>query len=119
LWQVAKQRTYHRLFNRRMLDSFPMRDGNLDQYADAIERWAPEVIVSYVTPIVRLSEWMVRTGRVIKGVKSVLGASEALHQHHRTLIEAAFPGAVAYDTYGCREFMLIASECECRDGLHV
>lgn len=118
-WQVAKERTYHRLFNRRMLDSFPMRDDNLDQYADAIERWAPEVIVSYVTPIVRLSEWMVRTGRVIKGVKSVLGASEALHQHHRTLIEAAFPGAVAYDTYGCREFMLIASECECRDGLHV
>src|SRR5690606_6709190 len=33
--------------------------------------------------------------------------------------EAAFPGAKAYNTYGCREFMLIACEAEDRDGLLV
>ena len=117
--RVSKDGLYHRLFNRRMLDTFPMRDDNLHEYAEAIERWRPEVIVSYVSPIVRLAQWLVDNGRGIEGVTSVLGASEALHEHQRALIEAAFPGARAYNTYGCREFMLIASECGCRDGLHV
>ena len=49
----------------------------------------------------------------------MIGAAEALHDFHRPLIEAAFPGAQVFNTYGCREFMLIASECEHHDGLHV
>jgi phenylacetate-CoA ligase len=49
---------------------------------------------------------------------SIIGAAEALHPFQREVIERAF-GAPAFNTYGCREFMLIASECEHRDGLHV
>ena len=48
----------------------------------------------------------------------ILGAAEALHASQKQRIEQAF-GAPAYNTYGCREFMLIAAECEHRDGLHV
>jgi phenylacetate-CoA ligase len=40
-----------------------------------------------------------------------------MHDFQRALIERAF-GCKAYNTYGCREFMLIASECEAQDGLH-
>lgn len=117
--EALKDRLYHAAFHRRMLNSFAMRDDNLASFADAIESFGPEVIVAYVGPIVRLARWMVANGRTVRGVRSVLGAAEALHDVHRPLIEAAFPGARAYDTYGCREFMLIASECEHRDGLHL
>jgi len=114
-----KDRLYHAAFHRRMLNSFLMRDDNMAQFADAIEAWRPEVLVAYVNPVVRLAQWMLDHGRSIRGVSSVLGAAEALHDFQRPIIEAAFPGAKAYNTYGCREFMLIACEDEDRDGLLV
>ena len=114
-----KDRLYHAAFHRRMLNSFEMRDDNMAAFADAIEAWRPEVLVAYVNPIVRLAQWMLEHGRSIRGVESVLGAAEALHDFQRPIIEAAFPGAKAYNTYGCREFMLIACEDQDRDGLLV
>lgn len=114
-----KERLYHTAFHRRMLNSFLMREDNMAAYADAIAAWRPEVIVAYVDPIFRLSKWLLAQGRCIPGVVSVLGAAEALHDYQREIIEAAFPGAKAYNTYGCREFMLIACEAEDRDGLLV
>ena len=47
----------------------------------------------------------------------MLTGAEALLKADRALIEEAF--GPAYDTYGCREVMLIGSECEHHDGLHV
>lgn len=114
-----KDRLYHAAFHRRMLNSFLMRDDNMAQFADAIEAWRPEVLVAYVNPVVRLAQWILEHGRSIRGVSSVLGAAEALHDFQRPIIEAAFPGAKAYNTYGCREFMLIACEDQDRDGLLV
>lgn len=114
-----KERLYHAAFHRRMLNSFLMRDDNMAAYADAIAAYRPEVVVAYVDPIVRLSKWLLAQGRSIPGVVSVLGAAEALHDFQRPIIEAAFPGAKAYNTYGCREFMLVACEAEDRDGLLV
>lgn len=113
-----KERLYHAAFGRRMLNSFHMTDANLGQYADAIDAYRPEVIVGYVGPLVRLAQWLLDTGRRVARPVSVLGAAEALHGFQRELIERAF-GCPAYNTYGCREVMLIASECEHRHGLHV
>ncbi len=114
---LLKERLYHAAFRRRILNSFLMRDDNMADYAAAIAGYRPEVIVAYVDPIFRLSRWLLEHGRSIPGVATVLGAAEALHGYQRSVIEAAFPGARAYNTYGCREFMLIACEAEDRDGL--
>jgi phenylacetate-CoA ligase len=113
-----KERLYHSAFARRMLNSFHMTDANLGDYADAIDAYRPEVIVGYVGPLVRLAQWLLENGRQVARPVSVLGAAEALHDFQRELLERAF-GCPAYNTYGCREVMLIASECEHRRGLHV
>lgn len=113
-----KDRLYNSVFARKVLDSFRMSESNLSDYADAIDAYRPEVIVAYVGPLVRLAEWLIATGRRVHRPASIIGAAEALHPFQRDIIERAF-GAPAYNTYGCREFMLIASECEHRDGLHV
>lgn len=113
-----KDRIYNAVFARKLLDSFHMSEANMVGYADAIDDYRPEVIVGYVGPLVRLAEWLLEHGRQVARPVSVIGAAEALHPFQRELIERAF-GAPAYNTYGCREFMLIASECEHRQGLHV
>jgi phenylacetate-CoA ligase len=113
-----KDRIYNAVFARKLLDSFHMTEANMASYADAIDAYRPEVVVGYVGPLVRLAEWLLAHGRQVARPVSVIGAAEALHPFQRELIERAF-GAPAYNTYGCREFMLIASECEHRQGLHV
>jgi phenylacetate-CoA ligase len=113
-----KDRVYNALFARKLLDSFHMSEGNMADYANAIDAYRPEVIVGYVGPLVRLAEWLLAQGRQVSRPASIIGTAEALHPFQREIIERAF-GAPAYNTYGCREFMLIASECEHREGLHV
>ncbi len=122
LWGVAplgiKERMHHAFFNRRMLDVFTMSDANMAEYALEIDRHQPEVIVSYVASVVRLAQWLLDNGRTVHSPKAVLCAAEPLFEYQRKIIEQAF-GCPAFNTYGCREFMLIASECELRDGLHI
>ena len=116
--QKRKDRMYHAAFNRHMLNAFEMSEARMAEYADAIDRFRPETIVSYVAPIVKMAEWLIANGRRIHRPQRILGAAESLHESQRRLIEQAF-GCPAYNTYGCREFMLIAAECEHRGGLHI
>jgi phenylacetate-CoA ligase len=113
-----KDRLYNAMFARRVLNSFHMTETNMAEYADAIDRYRPEIIVAYIDPLVRLAQWLIATGRKIWRPQGIIGAAEALHEFQRKIIEQAF-GCAAFNTYGCREFMLIASECEKRNGLHV
>ena len=115
---LLRERLYHRFFARRMLDSFAMSEANMHAYADALDAWRPEVVVAYTSPLVRLAEWLLAQGRRVHAPASLVTGAEALHGFQREIIERAF-GAPVFNTYGCREVMLIASECERREGLHV
>lgn len=116
--QKRKDRLYHAAFNRYMLNAFEMSEARMAQYADTLDRFRPETVVSYVAPIVKLAEWLIANGRRAHRPQRILCAAESLHESQRRIIEQAF-GCPAYNTYGCREFMLIAAECEHRSGLHV
>jgi len=113
-----KDRFYNAAFARHIVNSFHMTEANMAQYADAIDAYRPEVIVAYLGPLVRLAEWLLATDRKIHRPRTILGAAEGMHEFQRQILERAF-GCPAYNTYGCREVMLIASECERREGLHV
>lgn len=114
-----KDRLFNAAFARHVLNSFHMTEANLAEYADAIEHYRPDVIVAYVGPLVRLAQWMLDEGRTLQHrPQSIVCGAEALHAFQRELIEQAF-GCPAFNTYGCREVMLIASECEHRHGLHI
>lgn len=117
-WQQAKEDFYHVIFARRFLNSFDMTEANLADYADSVARYRPEIIVAYVGPLVDLACWILDNGRKVPRPAAIITGAEALRDAQRELIERAF-GCPVFNTYGCREFMLIASECERRDGLHV
>ena len=113
-----KDRLYNSMFARRILNSFKMTEANMADYADAIDRYRPDIIVAYVGPLVQLAQWLTASGRNIWQPQGIIGGAEAMHEFQREAIQQAF-GAPVYNTYGCREFMLIAAECEHRHGLHV
>ncbi|GGA40490.1 phenylacetate--CoA ligase family protein [Dyella nitratireducens] len=113
-----KDRFYNAVFARRILNSFKMTEANMAEYADAIDRYRPDIIVAYVGPLVQLAQWLIASGRKIWQPHAIIGGAEAMHVFQRDAIQQAFM-APAFNTYGCREFMLIAAECEQRHGLHV
>lgn len=113
-----KEKLYHRAYGRHMLNVFAMTEANLAEFAATIDRVRPEIIVAYTGPLVEVARWIDASGRRIHRPVALVSAAEALLPFQRDVIERAF-GAPAFNTYGCREFMLIASECERRDGLHV
>jgi phenylacetate-CoA ligase len=92
-------------------------DAHLAEVARSIARDAPDVVVTYAHAGAELARFVLRTGaRSWSTIPLVCGA-ERLLPRDRADLEAAF-GPV-FDTYGCREVMLIGAECEAHDGLHV
>lgn len=113
-----KGRAYNLAYNRKVLNSFHMRRDNLASYVGAINRYRPEVIVAYAGPLFTLARFIKESGRRCWPPRTIVTGAEALHAHQRAVIEEVFSSKV-YNTYGCREFMLIAAECEERKCLHV
>ncbi|MCK5875641.1 MAG: phenylacetate--CoA ligase family protein [Alcanivoracaceae bacterium] len=115
---AIKNQLYHQFFQRRMLNSFAMNDSNLADYVDDIRRYRPQIIVGYVTPLYELARYMVEQGEVLPKLAGILTGAEPLRSHQRAIIEQAFSAPV-FNTYGCREVMLIASEAPDVDGMLV
>ena len=113
-----KDRLYHAAFGRRIVNSFAMTEANMGDYADVIDSYRPEILLGYFSPLLRLAQWLLANGRRVHRPKAFIVCGEAMHEFQRQMIENAF-GCPAFNTYGCREFMLIAAECEQRRGMHV
>ena len=113
---ALKNRFYHHFFQRRMLNSFAMNEGNLDKYAASIRRYRPEIIVGYVTPLYELARHLIESGQSLPAPAAILTGAEPLRLHQRLTIAQAFSAPV-FNTYGCREVMLIASEAPGIDGM--
>ena len=100
------------------LDSTPRSDAHLRAAADQIARFAPDVLVCYSQAGGDLARYVLRTGGRGQRWKEtpVLCGAEQLLPHDRDALGQAF--GPAFETYGCREFQLVGSECEVHDGLH-
>jgi phenylacetate-CoA ligase len=110
----------------RVCDRMLMRDLHVDcvvrsepALASAvreIERFQPEVIVAYSGAAAALARFVNDHGLRTWGDIPVIVGAERLWPFERGQIHAAF--GPAFETYGCREVMLIGAECEAHDGMH-
>ena len=116
--QRLKERLYHTAYNRLFLSSNALDETTLERYRRAINRFRPRTIVAYVSPLEQLARHLRATGRSMHRPLRILTAAEKLHPQQAAVIEAAL-GAPVFDTYGCRETMLVAAQCNARNGLHV
>jgi phenylacetate-CoA ligase len=117
-WPGLKDRLYHVAFNRRFFDAFSLSESTIDQRIEDLARYRPKAVVGYVTPVVLVARRMLDRGIKVDGIRGVLTGAEALFEPERRDIERAF-GCAAFNTYGARETMLMAAECERHEGLHV
>ena len=113
-----KEDLYNKFYNRYVFSCFGLNDSKMHEFVELVNKVKPEVIVSYVNPIFHLSNWLLENNIKMFSPKSIITGAEPLYEFQRNTIEEAI-GSEVYNTYGCREVMLIASECEKKKGLHI
>jgi phenylacetate-CoA ligase len=90
----------------------------LDEVVSAIRRERPEVLVCYSQAVADLARHVVARNLRDWDTIPVLVGAERLFPADRVVVEQAF-GPAVFETYGCREVMLIATECDAHAGLHL
>jgi phenylacetate-CoA ligase len=99
------------------IDCTPRGEDHLADVVATIKEFRPEVILCYAQAGAALARYINRMGARDWDTIPVITGAERLWAHDRVAMEQAF-GPELYETYGCREFMLMASECSAHDGLH-
>ncbi|HZN66418.1 MAG TPA: hypothetical protein VFB66_14110 [Tepidisphaeraceae bacterium] len=113
-----KDRLYHAIYGRRMLNSFELSDESVPEFLQQINDCKPDVIVAYTNAIYTFARQLKERGLKPYAPKSIIVGAEKLYDFQREVIEGVF-GAPVFETYGSREFMLIGAECERHEGLHL
>jgi phenylacetate-CoA ligase len=82
-----------------------------------IVREKPRVMAGYAQALADLARFVNAEGLRTWDTIPVIYGAERLWPHDREDLTRAF-GPAVFETYGCREFMLMGAECEAHDGLH-
>ncbi len=116
-WVQRRKIALDRALKRDLyVDCTPRSDEALLGAVRQMQKFEPQVIVAYTAGAAALAKFVNENHlRTWKAIPVIVGA-ERLWPHDRAMIEDAF-GPV-FETYGCREVMLIGAECEVHDGMH-
>ena len=95
-----------------------MTDEHLHGVVQLIDEEQPQVVVCYAQAGAELARYINRNGLRSWPTIPVICGAERLLPHDRADMIEAF-GPAVFDTYGCREVMMIAAECEAHDGMHL
>ena len=112
-----KTNLYHRAYNRKMFNCFDFDEAEMKKCLDYISNKKPNGIVAFTSAVYNLAKFAEENSITNCSVPAVIIGAEKLYSYQRKLIERVFNTKV-FNTYGCREFMLIAAECEKHEGLH-
>lgn len=117
-WRKRKLRLYDKLYRRTTANCFELSEARLDDFVRSLARTRPHVIVAYTNALYAFARMLEERAIVPATPHSIVVGAEQLHQFQRDTIERVFAAPV-FETYGSREFMLIAAECPEHDGLHL
>jgi len=116
-WFKRQKTALDRALKRELyVDCTPRGDDALRDVVARLRRFSPQVMVAYSSGAAALAQFVNAHGvRDWEPFPVIVGA-ERLWPHDREAIERAF--GPAFETYGCREVMLMSSECEAHGGMH-
>ena len=113
-----KMRVDRTLRRETFVDSMKQDAESRRAALDLFRKLRPSVIVCYTQSCAQFARWILDEGlRDWDDIPVICGA-EAVLPADRAVLSKAF-GPAIFETYGSRETMLIASECEAHEGLHV
>ncbi len=116
--QKLKERIHQFLLRRFYFNCFSFTEKNMAVCLNKINAYKPKVIIGYTNPLYNFALFVEKNGGLKFRPESIITAAEKVHPFQRDKIEKVFHCDV-YNTYGSREFMLMASECPKHTGLHV
>lgn len=116
--ELWKTRAFEYVQRQLIVNTFSQNEALWRDVYDKILNYRPVLIVGYVSSLEQFANFLKIQRLTPPKVRSVIAAAEPLFPAVRSTIEAAFDAPI-YNTYGSREFMSIAGECEHRAGLHV
>jgi len=90
---------------------------HLREMVTLIRKERPQALAGYAQALADLARYVNREGLRTWDTIPVVYGAERLWEHDRADLAQAF-GPAVFETYGCREFMLMGMECEAHDGLH-
>jgi phenylacetate-CoA ligase len=108
--RVLRRETY--------VDSMRQDEASRRHALETLRKLRPEVIVCYTQSCAQFARWIVDRGlRDWDDIPVICGA-EGVLEADRVMLARAFGDGI-FETYGSRETMLMAAECEAHDGMHV
>ena len=118
LLKKLKESLHHLFLRQKYFNCFEFSEKEMARAIVSLDRYKPEIIVGYTNPLYSFARYIKSNATIGFKPKAVISAAEALHDFQRKEISSVF-GCNVFNTYGSREFMLIASECEKHNRLHV
>lgn len=107
------------LFERhKILSSSEMSEKFMAQYVEIIRKYKPKVMKGYASALVWFAKYLKQREISDLNIHSIISTAEMLFEPDRKLLEEQFNCEV-YDTYGCREFAILAGECPEHSGYHI
>lgn len=117
-WLRWKDSLYQRFHRRLYANSFELSEAAVPRLLERLNRYQPDAIVAYTNPLYYFAKALDERGLTPYSPRSIVVGAEKLHPFQRTLIEKVFRAPV-FESYGSREVMLIGSECDRHEGLHL
>ena len=103
---------------RLILDASALSEAAMADFARELIRYRPTVLQAYSNTLGLFARYI--QAQRIEGIRprGIICSAEVLTEDNRRLIEETF-GCSVFNRYGCREFAVIASECDAHQGLHI
>jgi phenylacetate-CoA ligase len=100
------------------LDTLKINEQKLAQFADALRRRPPSLLIGHAHSLYLLAKFYRGHGLPNWQPRGIISAAMVLHGWERREIESVF-GCPVTNRYGCEEVSLIACQCERHRGLHI
>ncbi len=114
----VKEQLHHIIDRQLYFNCFDFDENAMAQCLSRLNKFKPKTIIGYTNPLYNLALFIRDNSKIKFAPQGVICAAEKVHPYQREVIERVF-GAKVFNTYGSREFMLIAAECEKHEGLHI
>jgi phenylacetate-CoA ligase len=116
--RAFKKSLYEFLRHERVINTFAQNAELWRSIYFTALRFRPQLIVGYVSSLEQFCQFLLNNNLKLHPIRAVIAAAEPVFQPVRELVANAL-GAELFNTYGSREFMSIAAECEFHNGLHL
>lgn len=112
-----KRKLHYSVLRHRYYNCFNFTEEKMTEALKDLNRFKPKVILGYTNPLYNFAKF-VGHKRIRIHPKAIITGAEKLYEFQRKELIKIF-GCPVFNTYGSREFMLIAAECEKHHGLHI